>query len=138
MSAGDNYPKAAEKHLDDARVLLTRGRFDGAGYLAGYSVECVLKTLIEVEHKGVPQIHDLSKLSLKASQLAAQQAQRTARYIKTPDVTSLQYGRPGGWEETLRYSPPGTVSQADAGAWVAEAERLHREVIVQMRLDGVI
>ena len=54
----DNYPKAALKHLEDARVLMQNTRFDGAAYLAGYVVECALKTVIEVETSNVPQVHD--------------------------------------------------------------------------------
>lgn len=36
--------KAAKHRLDDARVLLNSARWRGAMYLAGYSVECRLKT----------------------------------------------------------------------------------------------
>lgn len=36
--------KAARHRLDDAKVLLAAGRWRGAMYLAGYSVECLLKT----------------------------------------------------------------------------------------------
>ena len=43
---GDDYPDAAQKHLVDADLLFQAGRFDGAGYLTGYVVECVLKTYI--------------------------------------------------------------------------------------------
>lgn len=46
---GDDYPDAAEKHLEDSKVLMAGSRHDGAAYLAGYVVECVLKTLIQLE-----------------------------------------------------------------------------------------
>ena len=45
----DNYPEAAWKHVTDSEALLAAKRYDGAGYLAGYAVECTLKTLIWVE-----------------------------------------------------------------------------------------
>ena len=137
----DDYAAAAGKHVDDAGVLLHGQRFDGAGYLAGYAVECVLKTLIKAEvGKGgqVPWIHDLDKLSSCAVRLVSQPKQRTARYVKHPGVTALKYGFPGGWEETLRYTAPGTVTESVASSWVQEARRLHIEVIVAMKLDGVI
>ena len=133
----DDYAAAAGKHVDDAGVLLRSQRFDGAGYLAGYAVECVLKKLIEVEANQVPWIHNLGKLSSRALRLASLPKQRTARYVKHPAVTSLKYGLPGGWHETLRYKAPGTISQAMATSWVNEARRLHSEVIVAMKLDGV-
>ena len=46
QSNGDNFPEAAEKHLEDASVLIAGARYDGTAYLAGYVVECALKTLI--------------------------------------------------------------------------------------------
>src|SRR6266446_3994402 len=36
----------ARARLDDAKVLLTAGRFDGATYLCGYAVEVALKARI--------------------------------------------------------------------------------------------
>jgi len=134
----DDYAAAAGKHVQDAGVLLLNGRFDGAGYLAGYAVECVLKRLIQVERHPVERHHDLSALSATASRLASQPGQRTARYVKNPGVTSLRYGFPGGWKETLRYTAPGTVTETEAVSWLEEARRLHSEVIVAMKLDGVI
>jgi hypothetical protein len=42
----DDYPAAAEKHLNDADALFRAGRFDGAGYLVGYVFECSLRSVI--------------------------------------------------------------------------------------------
>ena len=134
----DNYPAAAGKLLQDASTLLKSRRFDGAGYLAGYVVECVLKTIIQVERGKVSHIHDLTRLGNDAIRLAAQPGQRTAGYITHPNVTNLPYGPPAGWQENLRYSAPGTVAEAEATSWVGEAARLHAEVIAKMKLDGVI
>lgn len=36
--------KAGKHRLDDARALLNDSRFRGAMYLAGYAIECLLKT----------------------------------------------------------------------------------------------
>jgi len=36
--------KASTHRLDDARVLFNAGRWRGAMYMAGYAVECLLKT----------------------------------------------------------------------------------------------
>lgn len=135
----DDYPGAAAKHVDDCAALLVARRFDGAGYLAGYVVECAIKTLIEVEGSCPrDQRHDLGSLSRKALQLAAMPGQRTGRYIKHPDVTTLNYGLPTGWDEELRYQGAGRITEATATTWVTEARRLHNEVIIPMRLDGVI
>jgi hypothetical protein len=133
----DNYPEAARKHVFDSEALLSRNRFDGAGYLAGYAVECTLKTLIEVETGRKGGGHDLNNLSARALGLLSLSSQKTKSYVKHPGITSLSY-RGMGWRESLRYEPEGTVSQADSTAWVSEARRLHDEIIVPMKLDGVI
>ena len=39
----DDFPGAASKHTLDSEVLLAAHSFDGAGYLAGYAVECTIK-----------------------------------------------------------------------------------------------
>ena len=133
----DNYPEAVRKHVVDSEALLHVNRYDGAGYLAGYAVECTLKTLIWVEGGGGGGGHDLNRLTTRALQLHGLPSQRTASYVTQPGITALLYG-PAGWRETLRYEPEGTVSQADSTAWVSEARRLHDEVIIPMKLDGVI
>lgn len=133
----DNYPEATRKHVLDSETLLSAKRYDGAGYLAGYAVECTLKTLIFVETRGGGGGHDLSRLSTKALRLLSLPGARTASYVKQSPITSLSYG-PAGWRETLRYEPEGTLSQTDSEAWVSEARRLHDEVIIPMKKDGVI
>jgi len=133
----DNYPHAARKHVFDSEALLAAGRYDGAGYLAGYAVECTLKTLILVETGKQEKHHRLNELSATALSLASTPGQKTAKYLSGPTITSLVYGSPG-WFETLRYMEEGAVSQADSTAWVTEARRLHDTVILPMTLDGVI
>lgn len=134
----DNYPAAAIKHVRDSEALLAARRYDGAGYLAGYAVECTLKTLIWVETNQGRGGHDLNTLSSRALQLASLASQKTARYVGGPTITSLDYGPPTGWRETLRYESEGAVSEASSRAWVMEARRLHDRVIIPMRLDGVV
>ena len=134
----DNYPEAARKHVLDSEALLSASRYDGAGYLAGYAVECTLKTLIWVETgKGARDTHDLNILSSRALQLAGLPTQKTAAYAKGPMITSLPYG-PAGWRETLRYEAEGTVTRADCEARVSEVRRLHDAVIIPMKFDGVL
>jgi HEPN domain-containing protein len=79
----DNYPRAASKHVLDSEALLAANRFDGAGYLAGYAVECTIKTLIQVQDKPL-QTHDLGALSRQALDLKALPGGRTATYITHP------------------------------------------------------
>jgi HEPN domain-containing protein len=145
QTTGEDYPDAAIKHCDDARRLLSGNRPDGAAYLAGYAVECSLKTLIQIEqgHANKIQSHDLKSLSTNAAQLAAQPTNRTVRYFTTAGITTLRYddppsNPPSGWRETLRYFPDGTIPEATARQWVEEAERLYIEIIGELKKDGVI
>jgi HEPN domain-containing protein len=133
----DNHPEAARKHVVDSEALLKASRYDGAGYLAGYAVECTLKTLIWVKSSQAPFIHNLNHLSQRALQLALLPTQKTARYVSALAIPTLTYG-PGGWSETLRYEPEGTVKQEHAIAWVDEARRIYDAIIVRMKTDGLL
>jgi hypothetical protein len=135
---GDDYPEAAQKHARDSQQLLAAGRFDGAGYLAGYAIECVLKTIALVEENPL-RGHNLNNLRSEVITLLSVPSCKTAKYVSLSSITILKYGQsPGEWKETLRYMSEGKVTQANAQSWVAEAQRLCMEVISQMKLDGVI
>lgn len=66
-----------DQHLEDAQVLYSQGRWAGAYYLAGYSVECALKSCIAIrtlEHDFPDKAfanqihtHEIEKLSKLAS-----------------------------------------------------------------------
>ena len=136
---GDDYPEAARKHLDDARALLNAGRYDGAGYHAGYVIECALKTLLLVGH-GRRQLrgHDLGALSQQAAALTVAGSPWTARYIPNP-LPRLAYDTPPqGWQETMRYRAPGDLTGSIAQSWLAESKRIYRATVAAMRKDGVI
>jgi hypothetical protein len=143
QDTGEDYPEAVLKHCEDARHLLSGNRSDGAAYLAGYAVECALKTLIHVESGNADSVmqwkHHLNSLSGEALQLAAHPSGRTAKYISNPKLTTLNYGNPpAGWVEFLRYFPVGTIPAPTAEQWVQEAERLYVEIIGELKKDGEI
>lgn len=135
---GDDHPEAAAKHLSDSTELLNLGRHDGAGYLAGYVVECVLKTLLLAEGGAAKMTHDLQGLSARALTVVSVSGSITGRYLAPTTLTTDIIGISSGWKETLRYRPGGSVSAADAAAWSSEAQSLFRTVIEPLRLDGVI
>jgi HEPN domain-containing protein len=141
QATGEDYPEAAIKHCEDARHLLSANRPDGAAYLAGYAVECALKTLVQVEEQSARLIkdHDLNGLSAAALRLAAQPTNRTARYLTNRELTTLRYDNPPrGWKESLRYYPTGTIPVPTAEQWVEEAERLYIEIIGELKKNGEI
>jgi hypothetical protein len=146
----DDFPEAAGKHLDDSAALLAAGRFDGAGYLAGYVVECSLKSLVMVEELGgtvgptAPHTayekarkfkHDVAKLSSEAIRLATLGSAVTARYLS---LLSPPQKLTNGWRPELRYAEPGRLTQADAEAWLAEAGASYVSTVQAMLIDGVI
>ena len=135
---GDDHPEAAGKHLVDCEMLLAGGRPDGAGYLAGYVIECCLKALVIVGGGAIQQVHDLGDLTREALQLAVIANSRTAKYMPWHTPNHSIYNVATGWLPKLRYSPPGRVSVALAGDWVQEAGRVYSSTVVPMRLDGVI
>lgn len=141
QSSGEDYPDAARKHYTDARALLGRRRYDGAAYLAGYAVECILKTIIQMNQpSSIPMIHDITKLSTDAQRLATMPSCKTARYFPLGStVTRLPYGAPpAGWKETLRYHFEGSIPRTTASAWVAEAKRLYEHVLWGLIKDGEV
>lgn len=134
---GDDYPEAARKHLDDAQALLNVARYDGAGYHAGYVVECALKTLLQADN-ALTKGHDLNALGVKVTILATGGSPHTARYLPNPPPAIVYGTPPVGWEEDMRYRAPGDLNQAQAQQWVSEAERIYTQTVQQMWKDGVI
>lgn len=62
----ENLLQAAGRHLQDAKILLENERFDNTAYLSAYSIECMLKLIIN-HHTGTESAksynHNLIKLS---------------------------------------------------------------------------
>lgn len=136
-SNGDDYPDAARKNLDDAKALLGADRYDGAGYHAGYVVECALKTILQKETR-FSKLHDLRRLSRIVTGLATAGSSDTAKYIPNP-LPALPYANPpDGWNDMMRYRSEGDLDRTTAEAWVRESERVYHHVVQQMRNDGVI
>lgn len=109
-------------------------RFDGAAYLAGYVVECALKTVIEVETSNVPQVHDLNNLPQTVNMLAVQAGARTG-LLSIAAMKSLSRILP--WRPEMRYREP-QVTKDDANTWLLEAEAIYRQIVGGLTLAGVI
>ena len=131
---GDDYPEAAGRHLRDAKVLLDGERHDGAAYLAGYVVECTMKTLIQVETGRPRRSHDLAALRDEIGVLAAQADTRTGRFhAGLPSMASEILD----WDPEMRYR--GEVVPPDTSrAWWEEADAVYAEIVGNLILDGAI
>ena len=134
---GDDYPEAALKHLQDADALVRGRRFDGAAYLAGYVVECALKTLIQVESGEARHGHKLTKLIDVLDELAVHAKTDTGRFyisaaasLKTADVVVY-------WKPNRRYHGPG-IAANKAEVWLREAHATYERVVGSLMLDGAI
>ncbi len=119
----------ARQHLSDARLLLRRGRYDGAIYLGGYVVEMALKERIcrTLRWSGFPQTakefaglqsfktHNLEDLL----HLSGIEVRIKTRHLAHWNVVLI-------WNPELRYNLPGSVSRADAQAFIDAVAVLRR------------
>lgn len=165
----DDYPAAAEKHLNDAEALLGAGRFDGAGYLLGYAVECSLRTVLMVgamarlgpirhdrlaaelrpasstlkrfkataarEVRSVGREHNLADLASATTSYARELNSATVDYAPPIDTKKPPFR---AWTHSLRYRAEGAIAEAEAKAWLAEADEVYKKTIGRMLRNGVI
>lgn len=132
----DDFPNAAGKHLSDAEMLLSANRYDGSAYLAGYVVECAMKTLIQVESGRVIRTHSFETLTNTILFSCALAGARTSKYITTK-IREIPQAPIAHWKETMRYHAP-HMTQNDTTAWVNDAKQIYTDSIAHMILDGVI
>lgn len=143
----DDYPDAAGKHLDDSIALFDADRYDGAGYLAGYVLECSFKAVVMLEERGgLPSIpplpvrvrsmkHDIDKLSSEALRLAVATSKHASQYMPNVKKTNPVYTQ---WSEVIRYRSPSFVSDTMALEWIDEATNVYTSTVAKMRLMGVV
>lgn len=150
----DDHPEAAAKHYADSSFLLDHGRFDAAGYLCGYVVECSLKSVILHDRSWDPTLrrHDVGQIATWHGVLSRRPyghdllsiANLTVGVAGASYLPDLMQGATTGrasifdWRETIRYRPPGFVDEPRAIAWGSWASHAFCESIVRMRLDEVL
>ena len=120
----DNIARA---RLEDARALLTAGRFDAATYLCGYAVEVALKARIcrtlnwtefpsaggEFQAYRSFQTHELDILL----RLSGQQARVKENHF-------LLWSAVAFWKAESRYNVVGTAQRPEATAMIHATEEL--------------
>lgn len=114
----ETYSEAAIKHFDDADDLAQRGRYDGAGYLVGYTVECAIKHAIEATrptasapHKHLPELIEAAKRALGG--------RRKHSMLTLLEKTNLM----SGWKIDSRYAPAGSITKQQFEEWKLDASR---------------
>ena len=120
----DNIARA---RIEDAKALLTAGRFDGATYLCGYAVGIALKaricrtlnwaefpsTSVEFQAYRSFQTHELDVLL----RLSGQEAQIKQNKFALWNAVAI-------WKVESRHNVVGRVQQADAAAMIQAAEEI--------------
>jgi HEPN domain-containing protein len=108
-----DFKQLAELRAQEARVLLARGKQQGAYYLSGYAVECALKACIAkktkrfefpakrayVERAYSHNLDDLAKLAGLEAELD--------RSIKNNTAFAANWSTVKDWTEQSRYKPSG-------------------------------
>ena len=115
---GTVFEAAARSRHEDAAVLFGKGRYSGAIYLAGYSIECLLKRAVTIRHQLVwlPQKLETHNLDLLLAESGLIEAMKTnkplfAMYTEVAD----------SWSTELRYTT-GSSQKRDT-------ERLYRQMV---------
>ena len=119
--------RIAEARLEDAKVLLAAGRYDGSTYLCGYAVEVALKARIcrtlnwsefpstggEFQPYKTFQTHELEVLL----RLSGQESRVKQEHFVLWNAVIV-------WRVESRYSIIGKVQRADAEQMLQAAEQL--------------
>ena len=131
----EDYLSAGLRHFSDSEVLREQNRTDNCAYLAGYTIECGLKTVLQVHGHGVRAYgHNLHALSGKGLALAAMLSPGLSRY-HVDRITALTDAI-AVWDPEMRYAKTGEVTP-DAAKVVAESARaMVSEVMAVLFLDG--
>lgn len=124
---GTDLKSLSQARLEDARVLLSGKRVEGAAYLCGYAVELALKARIaatlgwdgypstkkEFEGYASFRTHDLDILLHLSGQ---------EREVKT--TLFAEWSVVSDWNPESRYQPLGALAQLDVEAMIEAATKL--------------
>ena len=111
-----DFQRLAQVRLEEAKALRDEGKFEGAYYLAGYSVECALKACIAKRTKaeefppkpktvGKYYTHNLHEL------LWVAELEKECNKIPVSDAFRINWATVERWNEESRYEEH---SEADA------------------------
>jgi len=131
MLTAQEVKHLASARLKDARVLFDAGRYDGAAYMCGYTVELALKARIcktlkwaafpekDSEFKGLGslKVHDLDAL-----------LRFTGRETQVKSTLLAEWSAIAAWSPEARYKPVGSVSAAEAQLVLESAATLLKKL----------
>lgn len=116
------FYRVAKQRFEDAEFLLDVDRTTAAVYLAGYSVECILKALILAT---VPRAQESEILAVFRGAQAHHYDWLLRLYAERggpglPPELVPHFARVNTWSTDMRYSP-GTITLRDAKAFLDSA-----------------
>ena len=119
------FYRVAYQRFEEAEVLFEAGYYIGAVYLAGYAVECMLKTLIL---EAIPEKDHATVAAEFRGQRAHDCEWLRYRYVQThapglPVAIGQALAFVRTWETSLRYTP-GVGDREDASRFLAEARKI--------------
>lgn len=131
MLSAQDLKGLASVRLRDARVLFGAGRYDGAAYMCGYTVELALKARIcrtlkwaafpekDAEFKGLGslKVHDFDALLRFTGR---------ENFVKSNLLT--EWSAVAAWSPDARYRPVGSFSQLDTQLMVESAAVLLKKL----------
>ena len=135
--AAEDYFSSGLRLFQDSQDLYARERFDSAAYLAGYTLECGLKALLQAP-TGRPVHsygHDVGGMSVHALWLAALLSPTSGRY-RVDGISTLAQAT-AYWNPDLRYRTTGDVNKENAKLMVDTAQDVVALVFIPLLLDGV-
>jgi HEPN domain-containing protein len=144
----DDFAATADRMMLDARTLYAAGAHRNACYLAGYVVECTLKSLLK-QAGADPWGHDLGSLHDEVATLLMNSNAVVAKYqdpshlaptmlqeVAPPKLKNGQLIYSCHWDPKHRYD--GALwSSAVSADYLREADKCH-DVLLAMFLDGLV
>jgi HEPN domain-containing protein len=135
-----SFASAAGRHLQDAKIVLSKKRWDNAIYLAGYVVECAFKLLVEQYFKNDQRAakkfgHDLKELEGKARERLGILYPRLEQQLPVSRIQGTVLGQN---HPERRYYQSGYWTEDQANSAVECAEEIYRDIIPRLVLNGYI
>ncbi len=99
------YYRAGKQRFEDAQLLLREGRTTGGVYLAGYTVECLLKALVLASVAGGLRQQLLGEFRGNRAHDIEWLGALYRRYVQTaiPRAITRHLSRLASWSTDLRY-----------------------------------
>lgn len=123
------FLRAADMRLHEARFLLEHDYTTAAVYLAGYAVECMLKTLILANEPAARHTQTMKSFrGVHGHTFRWLREELGRRRVNLPATIIKVLTRVNVWSTNLRYDPS-VIERADAEEFVAAVD----EIVVWMR-----